>query len=30
MKIIDSHCHIDRVDLDQFGGSMESMLAHAK
>ncbi len=30
MKIVDSHCHIDRVDLDQFGGSMESMLAHAK
>ncbi len=30
MKIIDSHCHIDRVDLDQFGGSIESMLAHAK
>ena len=30
MKIIDSHCHIDRVDLEQFGGSMESMLAHAK
>jgi len=30
MKIIDSHCHIDRIDLDQFGGSMESMLAHAK
>ncbi len=30
MKIIDSHCHIDRVDFDQFGGSIESMLAHAK
>ncbi len=29
MKIVDSHCHIDRVDLDQFGGSVESMLAHA-
>jgi len=30
MNIVDSHCHIDRVDLDQFGGSIESMLAHAK
>ncbi len=30
MKIVDSHCHIDRVDLDAFGGSIESMLAHAK
>ncbi|SMN14673.1 Putative deoxyribonuclease YcfH [uncultured Candidatus Thioglobus sp.] len=30
MKIIDSHCHIDRVDLTQFGGSIETMLAHAK
>ncbi|BAS67130.1 TatD family hydrolase [Bathymodiolus septemdierum thioautotrophic gill symbiont] len=30
MKIIDSHCHLDRVDLSAFGGSMESMLAHAK
>lgn len=30
MKIVDSHCHIDRVDLDQFGGSIESMLTHAK
>ncbi len=30
MKIIDSHCHIDRVDLAQFGGSIESMLNHAK
>mgnify|MGYP006093232157 FL=1 len=29
MKIIDSHCHIDRVDLDSFGGSIESMLKHA-
>ncbi len=29
MKIIDSHCHIDRVDLDAFGGSIESMLKHA-
>ena len=26
MQIIDSHCHIDRVDLDAFGGSIESML----
>ncbi len=30
MKIIDSHCHLDRVDLSAFGGSMESLLAHAK
>jgi len=30
MKIVDSHCHIDRVDLDAFGGSIESMLAHAR
>jgi TatD DNase family protein len=30
MKIVDSHCHIDRVDLGAFGGSIESMLAHAK
>mgnify|MGYP000010211443 FL=1 len=29
MQIVDSHCHIDRVDLDAFGGSMESMLRHA-
>ncbi|MBC8493283.1 MAG: TatD family hydrolase [Candidatus Thioglobus sp.] len=29
MHIVDSHCHIDRVDFDQFGGSVESMLAHA-
>ena len=29
MEIIDSHCHIDRVDLDAFGGSIESMLKHA-
>ena len=21
MKIIDSHCHLDRVDLSAFGGS---------
>jgi hydrolase, TatD family len=30
MNIIDSHCHIDRVDLAEFGGSIESMLSHAK
>lgn len=30
MRIIDSHCHLDRVDLSAFGGSMESMLKHAK
>ena len=29
MQIVDSHCHIDRVDLDAFGGSIESMLKHA-
>jgi len=29
MQIVDSHCHIDRVDLIAFGGSVESMLAHA-
>ncbi|MBT4421635.1 MAG: TatD family hydrolase [Candidatus Thioglobus sp.] len=29
MYIVDSHCHIDRVDFEQFGGSVESMLAHA-
>ncbi len=30
MNIVDSHCHIDRVDLSQFGGSVESVLAQAK
>lgn len=30
MHIVDSHCHIDRVDFEQFGGSIESMLAHAQ
>jgi len=30
MQIVDSHCHIDRVDLDAFGGSIESMLEHAR
>ncbi len=30
MRIVDSHCHIDRVDLSHFGGSIQSMLAHAK
>ena len=30
MRIIDSHCHIDRLDLDAFGGSIESMLDHAR
>lgn len=29
MHIIDSHCHIDRVDLAHFGGSVESMLSKA-
>lgn len=30
MNIVDSHCHIDRVDLSQFGGSIESLLTQAK
>lgn len=30
MNIIDSHCHIDRVDLSQFGGSIETMIAQSK
>ncbi len=30
MQIIDSHCHLDRVDLSAFGGNIESMLAHAE
>jgi len=30
VHIVDSHCHIDRVDLANFGGSIESMLSHAK
>ena len=30
MNIVDSHCHIDRVDLSAFGGSIDSLLAHAK
>ncbi|BBB23258.1 TatD DNase family protein [Abyssogena phaseoliformis symbiont OG214] len=30
MQIVDSHCHLDRVDLSAFGGSVERMLAHAK
>ena len=30
MNIVDSHCHIDRVDLSQFGGSIESLLAQSK
>ena len=30
MQIIDSHCHIDRVDLGGFRGSIESMLDHAR
>lgn len=29
MQITDSHCHIDRVDLDSFGGSIESLIKHA-
>ena len=30
MQIVDSHCHIDRVDLDAFGGSVDSLLSHAE
>ncbi|MBW5290501.1 MAG: putative deoxyribonuclease YcfH [Candidatus Ruthia sp. Asou_11_S2] len=30
MQIVDSHCHLDRVDLSAFGGSVERMLVHAK
>ncbi len=30
MQIVDTHCHLDSVDLPAFGGSMESLLAHAK
>jgi TatD DNase family protein len=30
MTIIDSHCHLDRIDLSEFGGSFESLLAQAK
>jgi TatD DNase family protein len=30
MRIIDSHCHIDRINLESFGGSIESLLEHAK
>ncbi len=30
MKIVDSHCHIDRVELDKFGGSIDSLIDHAK
>ncbi|WP_024792068.1 TatD family hydrolase [Candidatus Ruthturnera calyptogenae] len=30
MQIVDSHCHIDRIDLSAFGGNVERMLAHAK
>ena len=26
MQIIDSHCHIDRVNLEKFGGNINSML----
>lgn len=30
MRIIDSHCHLDKVDLSAFSGTMERLLAHAK
>ncbi len=29
MHIVDSHCHLDHIDLEHFGGSMDSLLAHA-
>ncbi|SFV60602.1 Putative deoxyribonuclease YcfH [hydrothermal vent metagenome] len=29
MNIIDSHCHLDKIDLSYFGGSMKSMLSMA-
>jgi len=28
--LVDSHCHLDRLDLDHLGGDLESVLAHAK
>lgn len=30
MKIVDSHCHLDKIDLEAFGGSIETLLAQAK
>ena len=29
MHIVDSHCHIDRVDLSAFGGSVQTMIEQA-
>ncbi|HDP89613.1 MAG TPA: TatD family deoxyribonuclease [Thioalkalivibrio sp.] len=28
--LIDSHCHLDRIDLEPFGGSMDNVLATAR
>jgi TatD DNase family protein len=30
LNIVDSHCHLDKVDLEAFGGSVDSLLAQAK
>lgn len=30
VQIIDSHCHIDRVDLTQFGGNVATMIEQSK
>jgi TatD DNase family protein len=30
LNIVDSHCHLDKVDLEAFGGSIDSLLAQAK
>jgi len=30
MYIVDSHCHLDRLDLNQFDGSLPKALEHAK
>ena len=30
MSLCDSHCHLDRLDLDSLGGSLEAVLARAR
>lgn len=30
MYLVDSHCHLDRLDLTIYGGELENALAHAK
>ncbi|NYT52606.1 MAG: TatD family hydrolase [Candidatus Vesicomyosocius endoextente] len=30
MQIVDSHCHLDKLDYVNFGGNIESVIAHAK